>query len=294
LNNEYWHTKAIADISAILKTNLNNGISNKEAQERIKKSGLNELEEKKGRTPFKIFISQFNDFMIWILIAAAFISGIIIREISDAIVILVILVINSTLGFIQEYRAEKALQALKELASPTAIILVILVINSTLGFIQEYRAEKALQALKELASPTAIVIRDGKEENINSKYLVPGDLIKLVPGDLVPADCRIINEVNLQADESIITGESMPVDKITTPFKKINLTLGDRKNMLFSGTTIVKGRCRAIVVETGGNTEIGKIANLVQQKEERIKNCWKENWNYMYYCKRYSFCLWNT
>ena len=228
-----WHTKAIADISAILKTNLNNGISNKEAQERIKKSGLNELEEKKGRTPFKIFISQFNDFMIWILIAAAFISGIIIREISDAIV-----------------------------------ILVILVINSTLGFIQEYRAEKALQALKELASPTAIVIRDGKEENINSKYLVPGDLIKLISGDLVPADCRVISKVNLQADESIITGESMPVDKITTPFKKINLTLGDRKNMLFSGTTIVKGRCRAIVVETGGNTEIGKIANLVQQKEE--------------------------
>ena len=228
-----WHTKAIADISAILKTNLDNGISNKEAQERIKKSGLNELEEKKGRTPFKIFISQFNDFMIWILIAAAFISGIIIREISDAIV-----------------------------------IVVILVINSTLGFIQEYRAEKALQALKELASPTAIVIRAGKEENINSKYLVSGDLIKLVSGDLVPADCRVISEVNLQADESIITGESMPVDKITTPFKKINLTLGDRKNMLFSGTTIVKGRCSAIVVETGGNTEIGKIANLVQQKEE--------------------------
>ncbi|MBC8388009.1 MAG: cation-translocating P-type ATPase [Actinobacteria bacterium] len=228
-----WHTKAIADISAILKTNLNNGISSKEAQERIKKSGLNELEEKKGRTPFKIFISQFNDFMIWILIAAAFISGILIREISDAIV-----------------------------------IVVILVINSTLGFIQEYRAEKALQALKELASPTAIVIRDGKEENINSKYLVPGDLIKLVSGDLVPADCRVISEVNLQADESIITGESMSVDKITTPFKKTNLTLGDRKNMLFSGTTIVKGRCSAIVIETGGNTEIGKIANLVQQKEE--------------------------
>ncbi|GAH48218.1 unnamed protein product, partial [marine sediment metagenome] len=192
-----------------------------------------ELEEKKSRTPFRIFISQFNDFMIWILIAAAFISGIIIREISDAIV-----------------------------------IVIILVINSTLGFIQEYRAERALQALKELASPTAIVIRDGKEESINSKYLVSGDLIKLVSGDLVPADCRIISKVNLQADESILTGESMPVDKITTPFKKINLTLGDRKNMLFSGTTIVKGRCSAIVVETGGNTEIGKIANLVQQKEE--------------------------
>ena len=113
--------------------------------------------------------------MIWILIAAAFISGILIREVTDAIV-----------------------------------ILIILVINSVLGFVQEFRAEKALQALKELASPGALVIRDGKEKNIFSKDLVPGDIIKLSAGDMIPADCRIIFQVNLQANESILTGESLP------------------------------------------------------------------------------------
>lgn len=171
--------------------------------------------------------------MIWILIAAAFISGIIIKEITDAIV-----------------------------------ILVILVINSVLGFVQEFRAEKALQALKELASPDAMVIRDGQESSIYSKKLVPGDIIKLTTGDLVPADCRILSQVNLQANESILTGESLPVNKITTPLSKVNIPLGDKKNMLFSATAITKGRCTAVVASTGQNTEIGKIASMVQEEEE--------------------------
>ncbi|MBU4313974.1 MAG: cation-translocating P-type ATPase [Actinobacteria bacterium] len=171
--------------------------------------------------------------MIWILIAAAFISGIIIREITDAIV-----------------------------------ILIILVINSVLGFVQEFRAERALQALKELASPDAMVIRDGQESSIYSKKLVPGDIIKLTTGDLVPADCRILSQVNLQANESILTGESLPVNKITTPLSKVNIPLGDKKNMLFSATAITKGRCTAVVTGTGQNTEIGKIASMVQEEEE--------------------------
>ncbi|MBE3090508.1 MAG: cation-translocating P-type ATPase [Actinobacteria bacterium] len=171
--------------------------------------------------------------MIWILIAAAFISGIIIKEITDAIV-----------------------------------ILIILVINSVLGFIQEFRAERALQALKELASPDAMVIRDGQESSIYSKKLVPGDIIKLTTGDLVPADCRILSQVNLQANESILTGESLPVNKITTPLSKVNIPLGDKKNMLFSATAITKGRCTAVVASTGQNTEIGKIASMVQEEEE--------------------------
>ena len=232
-SNTVWHAEAIKNVERILETNIPSGLSEKEAEERIKKVGFNELEEKKGRSPLKIFISQFNDFMIWILIAAAFVSGVIIRETTDAIV-----------------------------------ILIILIINSALGFTQEYRAEKALQALKELASPTAIVIRDSKEKNISSKSLVPGDLIKLFPGDLVPADCRIIRETNLQTDESILTGESLPVGKTTDTLKKIHVPLGDRENMLFSSTTIVKGRCMAVVVETGKNTEIGKIAGMIQEVEE--------------------------
>jgi len=234
LNNTVWYTKETKDLESLLQTNNSNGLGAEESEERLKITGFNELEEKKGRGPFKIFISQFNDFMIWVLIAAAFISGIIIREVTDAIV-----------------------------------ILIILVINSVMGFIQEFRAEKALQALKELAAPTALVIREGREEHINSKLLVPGDLLKLASGDLVPADCRVISGINLEANESILTGESLSVEKSNTTIDKTGIPLGDRKNMLFSGTTIVKGRGMAFVVNTGKNTEIGKIASLVQSKEEQ-------------------------
>ena len=202
-----WHAHTIEKTRKILNTDLENGLSKKNVESRLLKYGPNQLEERKGRTPFKIFISQFNDFMIWILIAAAFISGVLIREVTDAIV-----------------------------------ILVILVINSVLGFVQEYRAEKALQALKELASPSALVIRAGREKSIYSKNLVPGDIVKLSAGDLVPADCRIIKQVNLQANESILTGESEPVTKTTSIIKSPRIPLGDKKNLLFSGTTIVKGR----------------------------------------------------
>lgn len=233
-NNVVWHTKSIEEAAEKLNTDLKTGLGAKEAENRITDYGYNELEEKKGRTPFKIFISQFNDFMIWILIAAAFISGIIIREITDAIV-----------------------------------ILVILIINSVLGFIQEFRAERALQALKELASPSALVIREGREKSVYSKNLVPGDVIKLVAGDLVPADCRIIEKTNLSVNESILSGESLPVNKISDVLDKENIPLGDKKNMLFSSTTIVKGRCMAIVTGTGQNTEIGKIASMVQEADEQ-------------------------
>lgn len=229
-----WHIKSVKEIEEILDTSIKTGLTAEEAEKRIADYGYNELEEKKGRSPFKIFISQFNDFMIWILIAAAFISGVIIKEITDAIV-----------------------------------ILIILIINSILGFVQEFRAERALQALKELASPSALVIREGKEKRIHSKDLVPGDIIKLTAGDLVPADCRIIEQTNLQANESILTGESLPVSKTAAKLDKEKLLPGDKKNMLFSGTTIVKGRCIAVVTGTGHNTEIGKIASMVQETEEQ-------------------------
>ena len=234
LNKIPWHTKQLNEIAENLETNAISGLSDAEAERRLEQTGLNEIEEKKGRSPFKIFISQFNDFMIWILIAAALISGVIIREITDAIV-----------------------------------ILVILIINSVLGFIQEYRAEKALQALKELAAPTALVVRDNIEKQISAKFIVPGDIIKLSAGDLIPSDCRIIAETNLQSNEAILTGESLPVEKTSVVLGEENIPIGDRLNMLFSGTTIVKGRCSALVVGTGKYSEIGKIASLVQEKEEQ-------------------------
>lgn len=233
LNNKLWHTKHIEDIVLELGTDIVKGLSDEEAKKRLSDFGYNEIKEKGKKKSFMIFLSQFNDFMIWILIAAAFISGIIVREIADAIV-----------------------------------ILIILVINAILGFVQEYRAEKALEALRELAAPVALVIREGKEIKINSKLIVRGDIIKLSTGDLVPADSRIINEVNLLADESMLTGESAPVKKHATAINNNSTSPAEMKNIVFSGTTIVKGRCNAIVVETGETTEIGKIANLIQEQEE--------------------------
>ena len=232
-NHKLWHSKPTNEIVSELGTNSSSGLSVIEAQKRINDFGFNEIKAKGKKKPIMVFLSQFNDFMIWILIVAAFISGIVVREIADAIV-----------------------------------ILIILIVNAVLGFIQEFRAEKALEALREMAAPTALVIRNGKEEKINSKLLVPGDVIKLFAGDLVPADSRVIYEVNLLADEAILTGESVPVEKHSTVIKSENIPLGDRKNILFSGTNIVKGRCHAIVIETGSETEIGKIASLVQTAEE--------------------------
>ncbi|MCL4384769.1 MAG: cation-translocating P-type ATPase [Cyanobacteria bacterium] len=233
LNNKLWHTKHIEDIVSELGTDIVKGLSDEEAKKRLSDFGYNEIKEKGKKKPFMIFLSQFNDFMIWILIAAAFISGIIVREIADAIV-----------------------------------ILIILVINAILGFVQEYKAEKALEALRELAAPVALVVREGKEIKINSKLIVRGDIIKLSTGDLVPADSRIINEVNLLTDESMLTGESTPVKKHATTMNNSSTSPAEMKNIVFSGTTIVKGRCNAIVVETGETTEIGKIANLIQEQEE--------------------------
>lgn len=229
-----WHSNTIDHVTTELGSDRDSGLGEEKASKRLDEFGFNEIEEKKGRSPFKIFLLQFNDFMIWILIAAAFVSGIIIREITDAVV-----------------------------------IVIILIINSIMGFIQEYRAEKALAALKELACPKAIVIRDGKEKTITSRLLVPGDLIKLSIGDLVPADCRVIKQTNLQANESILTGESLPVEKTEEVLEKQKVPLGDRKNMLYSGTTITRGRCMAIVVATGKDTEIGKIASMVAEAEEK-------------------------
>lgn len=232
-NQKLWYSKQTDEIVSELGTNTSSGLSSSDAEKRIHDFGYNEIKAKGKKKPVMVFLSQFNDFMIWILIAAAFISGIVVREIADAVV-----------------------------------ILIILIINAVLGFVQEFRAEKALEALREMAAPTALVVRNGREEKINSKLLVPGDVIKLFAGDLVPADSRVIYEVNLLADEAILTGESVPVEKHSTAINNKDIPLGDRKNILFSGTTIVKGRCHAIVVETGAETEIGKIASLVQTAEE--------------------------
>lgn len=221
------------DVEAIYKE-LNssyNGLSNEEAKRRLNIYGLNELKQEKKISPLSIFLNQFKNFLIIILLIATAISFV-IGEVVDAI-----------------------------------IILIIVFLCAFLGFIQEYRSEKAVEALKKLASPEAKVVRDGKEIKIPAAELVPGDIILLEVGDKVPADARLIEEINLQTDESMLTGESHAVKKITFPLESVGLPIADRKNMVYAGTIVASGHARAIVVSTGMKTEFGKIADMLQSVE---------------------------
>lgn len=200
---------------------LMKGLTKNEADKRLKTYGFNQLENKKSISPIKIFLSQFNDFIVWVLIAATVISGV-MGEKADAIT-----------------------------------ILIIVIMNSILGFIQEYKTEKSLEALKKLAAPTSKVIRDGKIEVINAENLVPGDLIILESGDRIPADCMIIQDSTVMVDESLLTGESVGVNKSSR----------DKENQLYMGTVLLTGKTMARITETGMKTEMGKIANMLQDIE---------------------------
>ncbi len=203
------------------------GLSTKEAQKRLEKYGYNEITSKKKSSAFKIFFSQFNDFITWILIGATAISGF-MGERADAIT-----------------------------------ILIIVIINAVLGFIQEYRTEKSLEALSELASPTAKVVRDGKTLIIKAREIVVGDIIEIEAGDRIPADCIIIKGDSIQSDESILTGESVPVEKNT--YKSSEKIFSSFS--IYMGCSITQGRGRARVIATGMDTEMGKIANMLQNIE---------------------------
>ncbi len=226
-----WHLKDINTVVEELGCSIQ-GLSLAEAEKRLQKYGLNELKEKKKKTPFIMFLDQFKDFMILVLIAAAVVSGI-IGEPSD-----------------------------------TIAIMVIVVLNAVIGFVQEYRAEKAMAALKSMAAPFATVLRDGNPVNIPASQLVPGDIVFLEAGKIVPADLRLIESVQLKIEEAALTGESVPVEKHTEPLHDEHLPLGDRKNMAYKGTFITYGRGKGIVVATGMDTELGRIATMLQQEEE--------------------------
>ena len=226
-----WHQKEINEIIGDLGSSLQ-GISSGEAQKRHEEYGPNELKEKKKKTPFMMFLDQFKDFMILVLIAAAIISGF-IGEVSD-----------------------------------TIAIIVIIVLNAIVGFIQEYRAEKAMAALNKMAAPSATAIRDGMPATIAASQLVPGDIVVLEAGKVVPADMRVIEAAQLKVEEAALTGESVPVEKHTKAMHDEFLPIGDRKNMLYKGTFVTYGRGMGIVVATGMNTELGKIATMLQEEEE--------------------------
>lgn len=221
---EAFHTMTGDEVIRYLDSSAD-GLSDTEAAERLEKYGPNELEEGRKRSIAKMFLEQFANFMVIVLIAAAIVSAAVAGELTDA-----------------------------------AIILFVVVMNAVLGVIQESKAEKALAALKKMSSPHVKVKRGGNVRRIRTEELVPGDIVLIEAGDVVPADMRILESASLKIEEAALTGESMPVEKITEPLEDEDLVIGDRRNMAYAGSSVTYGRGTGIVVNTGMNTEVGKIA----------------------------------
>lgn len=239
-----WHGMEIEEVMEELKVDQK-GLTSKEASERLKKYGYNEIVEKKRVTPFQIFLNQFKDIFVIMLLIAIVLS--VISAWYEAS-------LHGSQGDINEY-----LDAIT--------IGVIVVLNATVGFVQEYRSEKAIEAMKKLAAPRARVLRDGKEAIIPAKEVVPGDIILIEAGDRIPADARLIETVELKTEEAALTGESTPINKSTEAIDE-KTPVADRRNMVFMGTHATYGRGKAVVVATGMSTEFGKIAEMVQAVEE--------------------------
>ena len=237
-----WHAMKIEEVFQELNVSRD-GLSSQEARERLVKYGYNEIREVKRRTALHMFLDEFKDIFILLLIAATIFSAII--------------------GYYEMLQGEEFMESYAD----TITISAIIILCAATGFIQEYRAEKAVEALKKLAAPKARVIRDGEEIIIPAREVVPGDVLALEEGDHVPADARLIEAIELKANEAILTGESTPVDKELTVLKE-DTPVSERRNMVFSATHIVYGRGRAVVTATGMNTKFGKIAEKVQTAEE--------------------------
>lgn len=224
----HWIQLTLEQVCQNLSTDPQNGLDADEAQKRLHQFGLNQLPEQKPPSACKLFLSQFSNLMIWILVAAALIAGI-LSDVVDA-----------------------------------AAIFVIVILNALLGFFHEFRAERALTALRKMINPFSKVIRSGKLQTIPSKMIVPGDLVVFESGDHIPADGRIIRSIDLMTQESALTGESMPIHKNSSVINQQTLPMAEQRNMCFMGTSAVKGKGAFIATGTGINTEIGKIALLLK------------------------------
>ena len=232
-----WHSSSVEEIAKNLKTNINIGLTDDEAQKRFERYGPNNLKEKKKESIFVKFIKQFNDFMIITLIIAAIISAVVSK-------------LNGEADYID-----------------SIIIVAIVIFNAIMGLVQEQKAEKSLEALKKMTAPNAKVRRNGRVQEIDSTLVVPGDIVILEAGNYVPADCRLINSYNLKIEESALTGETIPSLKDSSKILKENTAMADLCNMVFATTIVVNGHGEAIVVETGMNTRVGKIAGMIIEDE---------------------------
>jgi Ca2+-transporting ATPase len=226
-----WHAASVAETARELDVELGTGLSAGVAAERLAKCGPNELQRVHRASPWVLLLDQFKNVLIIILLIATALSAFLGHGI--------------------------------EAVAVAAIVLFAVL----LGFIQEYRAERAVEALREMAAPSATVLRGGEETEVPARELVPGDIVLLRAGDRIPADLRLVEAINLQVEEAALTGESLPIEKHAMPLQDPDLPLGDRKNMAYAGTVATYGRGRAVVVETGMGTEFGKIAEMLQSVE---------------------------
>lgn len=228
-----WETLRKEEVLKSFSTNKKLGLTNQEVLLRKQKYGKNKLEDKPKETLFMKFVKQFNDFMIIILIIAS--------------------IISAGISYIQGENDY----------IDSIIIIAIVILNAIMGVIQEAKAEKSIEALKQMTPPKAKVLRENITTQINAEEIVPGDIIILESGSYVPADCRLIEDHNLRIEESSLTGETEPVIKNSDMICKKDIPLGDRLNMAFMATIVVNGHGKAIVTETGMNTKVGKIANMI-------------------------------
>ncbi|GAB4265050.1 MAG: cation-translocating P-type ATPase [Candidatus Promineifilaceae bacterium] len=227
-----WFQDDVTAVVNALETDVEKGLTSTEASRRLQKYGLNELIDRGTKPVWQILWEQLREIMVVILIIAAVVSAF-LGEMTDVVV-----------------------------------ILAIVILNAVLGVTQEYRAEQAIAALKKLAVPNVRVRRDGKVVEISARELVPGDVVMLEAGDMVPADGRLVQSVNLRVQEAALTGESEAVEKTTDPIQAEHVTTGDQRNMVFMGTIVTYGRGLAVITETGMATELGKIADLIQNVEQ--------------------------
>ena len=229
---EPWKLEA-TEVASALETSADTGLDASVADGRLSEFGRNELVEKKQRPTWMLFVDQFTSPMILVLIAAA--------------------IVTFAIGHSKD----------------TVVILAIVVFNGVVGFVQEYRAGQAMDALKQMSSPQARVVRDGETSLVPAAEVVPGDIVLLEQGDIVTADMRLLQAPGLRVNEAPLTGESEPVAKITDPLPEVGAeTPADQRNMAFSGTAVTLGRARGLVVSTGMSTAIGRIAELLQEGED--------------------------
>ena len=228
-----WYSLSKEEVEKLLNVDEKKGLDADEVEKRLEKYGRNEIVSKNKKPIWKMILEQFTDFMIIVLIIAAIVSGVVNHEFTDSI-----------------------------------IILIIVILNAIIGVVQEVKAQKSLDSLKELSAPHCKAIRNGEIVNIDSKELVPGDVVVLETGDNIPADLRIIEAINLKIQEAALTGESVPVEKHADVLKDEKVGLGDRVNCAFSSSLVTYGRGKGIVVSTGMDTEVGKIAKMLDDVDD--------------------------